>query len=99
MPDGMGREFAYLSSHATNRYFIPNWGKLGASHSYYLNISTQLVGSALGIIIAEVNEAQSVFSADKDDPIAAISRNLGFTHVKSVLGEAWKATKIMDDFE
>ncbi len=28
MSDGMGREFAYLSSHATNRYFIPNWGKL-----------------------------------------------------------------------
>ena len=28
MPDGMGREFAYLSSHATNRYFIPNWGKI-----------------------------------------------------------------------
>ena len=25
MSDGMGREFAYLSSHATNRYFIPNW--------------------------------------------------------------------------
>ena len=24
--DGMGREFTYLSSHATNRYFIPNWG-------------------------------------------------------------------------
>ena len=28
MPDGMGREFAYLSSHATNRYFIPNWGSI-----------------------------------------------------------------------
>ena len=28
MSDGMGREPAYLSSHATNRYFIPNWGKL-----------------------------------------------------------------------
>ena len=27
MSDGMGREFAYLSSHANNRYFIPNWGK------------------------------------------------------------------------
>lgn len=26
MSDGMGREPAYLSSHATNRYFIPNWG-------------------------------------------------------------------------
>lgn len=28
MSDGMGRELAYLSSHATNRYFIPNWGKV-----------------------------------------------------------------------
>ena len=27
MSDGMGREFMYLSSHATNRYFIPNWVK------------------------------------------------------------------------
>ena len=27
MSDGMGREPTYLSSHATNRYFIPNWGK------------------------------------------------------------------------
>ena len=26
MSDGMGRGFAYLSSHATNRYFIPNLG-------------------------------------------------------------------------
>ena len=26
MSDGMGRELVYLSSHATNRYFIPNWG-------------------------------------------------------------------------
>ena len=26
MSEGMGREFTYLSSHATNRYFIPNWG-------------------------------------------------------------------------
>ena len=26
MSDGTGREFAYMSSHATNRYFIPNWG-------------------------------------------------------------------------
>ena len=26
MSDGMGRALAYLSSHATNRFFIPNWG-------------------------------------------------------------------------
>ena len=28
MSDGMRRELAYLSSHATNRYFIPNWGSV-----------------------------------------------------------------------
>ena len=27
MSDGMRRELVYLSSYATNRYFIPNWGK------------------------------------------------------------------------
>ena len=26
MSDGMRRELVYLSSYATNRYFIPNWG-------------------------------------------------------------------------
>ena len=31
MSDGMGREFTYLSSHATNRYFIPNWGNVLSS--------------------------------------------------------------------
>ena len=30
MSDGMRRELVYLSSYATNRYFIPNWG----SHYY-----------------------------------------------------------------
>ena len=30
MSDGMGREFTYLSSHATNRYFIPNWGRISS---------------------------------------------------------------------
>ena len=33
MSDGMGRELAYLSSHATNRYFIPNWGILLSFHT------------------------------------------------------------------
>ena len=33
MSDGMGRELAYLSSHATNRYFIPNWGTTGIQAS------------------------------------------------------------------
>lgn len=73
--------------------------KLGVSNSYYLKISTQVVGNALSNVIAEVNEAQSIFSVDKDDPNAALAAILGITHVKSVLEEAWKATKIMDGFD
>ena len=73
--------------------------KLGVSNSYYLKISTQIVGNALSNVIAEVNEAQSIFSADKDDPNAALAAILGITHVKSVLEEAWKATRIMDGFD
>ena len=34
MSDGMGRELAYLSSHATNRYFIPNWGNYYFTSKY-----------------------------------------------------------------
>lgn len=73
--------------------------KLDVSNSYYLKISTQVVGNALSNIIAEVNEAQSIFSADKDDPNATLAAILGITHVKSVLEEAWKAIKIMDGFD
>ena len=41
MSDGMGREFAYLSSHANNRYFIPNWGNalMKVSNKLYNEIS------------------------------------------------------------
>ena len=36
MSDGMRRELAYLSSHATNRYFIPNWGSIYKQHASFL---------------------------------------------------------------
>ena len=45
MSDGMRRELVYLSSHATNRYFIPNWGiymfsKLKCFHGFKSIIHT-----------------------------------------------------------
>ena len=73
--------------------------KLGESNAYYLKISTQIVGNALSNVIAEVNEAQSIFSTDRDDPNAALAAILGISHVKSVLEEAWEATRIMDGFD
>ena len=36
MSDGMRRELVYLSSHATNRYFIPNWGIMVTSSLFYV---------------------------------------------------------------
>ena len=39
MSDGMGRELVYLSSHATNRNFIPNWGLF-----YYSPANTPISG-------------------------------------------------------
>ena len=73
--------------------------KLGASNSYYLKISTQIVGNALINIIAEVNEALTILSADKDDPKATLAAILGITHVKLALRNAWKAIVIMDGFD
>ena len=48
MSDGMGREPAYLSSHATNRYFIPNWG------IYVKNLFLHQKFSSLSILIARI---------------------------------------------
>ena len=44
MSDGMRRELAYLSSHATNRYFIPNWG-------YLVTMSQLKIGRMKGLLL------------------------------------------------
>ena len=97
LPDKICHAVTLLNN--TKPYIQSIKRKLGVSNAYYLKISTQIVGNALSNVIAEVNEAQSIFSADKDDPNAALAAILGITHVKSVLEEAWKATRIMDSFD
>ena len=50
MSDGMGREPAYLSSHATNRYFIPNWGILCAEKDRVeVEIALEDMGKPIGV--------------------------------------------------
>lgn len=97
LPDKICHAVTLLNN--TKPYIQSIKRKLGVSNAYYLKISTQIVGNALSNVITEVNEAQSIFSADKDDPNAALAAILGITHVKSVLEEAWKATRIMDGFD
>ena len=87
--------------------------KLGASNSFYLSLSTQVVGNALHNLIEEVNQAQNYLSAIVEaakkaglDP--AMLNYLGDEHspakiidnkLKPVLRQAWKATTIMDTFD
>ena len=72
--------------------------KLGATDDYYLKISTLIVRSALSNVIAEVNEAQSIFKGDSEDDLAILFRGY-LPLLKTALREAWKATMIMDGFD
>lgn len=97
LPDKICHAVTLLNNSKPHLQAIKN--KLGASNAYYLKISTQVVGNALSNIIAEVNEAQSIFNVKRGDRDAELAAILGVSHVKSVLEEAWNATKIMDTFD
>lgn len=58
MSDGMGRELAYLSSHANNCYFIPNWG------------NNRQLRDSLSLELHVPNDCPPVFLVNcQDDPI------------------------------
>ena len=87
--------------------------KLGASNSFYLSLSTQVVGNALHNVIEEVNQAQNYFmaviKAVKESGIdPSLLNYIGDDHspakiinnkVKPVMREAWKTTVLMDSFD
>lgn len=87
--------------------------KLGATNSFYLSLSTQVVGNALHNIIEEVNQAQNYFmaliKAVKESGIdPSLLNYIGDENspakiidnkVKPVMREAWKATVLMDSFD
>ena len=97
LPDKIVHAVTLLNN--TKPYLASIKNKLCVNNSYYLKISTQIVGNALHNIIGEVNDAQSILKVNKDDPNAALAALLGLTRVKSALEEAWKATLIMDSFD
>lgn len=70
--------------------------KMGVSNSYYLKVSTQVVGNALHNVIEEVNALQ------KDPNFQLnmlIDKHEALSSLKSVLRSAWQATKLMDTFD
>ena len=83
---------------ATKRHLQSIKDKIGATHSYYLKLSTQVVGLAMGNIIGEVNDNQKLLmSASQSSPqtkTAIIRINL-----KPVVDNAWNAFQKMDTFD
>lgn len=91
LPDKICYAITLLNNTKPHLQTIKN--KLGKTNEYYLKISTQVVSNALHNVIEEVNEAQSIFGADRAIAVRGLSQ------VKSVLAEAWKATRLMDGFD
>ena len=91
MSDGMGREFMYLSSHATNRYFIPNWGSdytsgalvgaainVGASHCHYLSQScSDAFGSTSTKLKKSDINACSIYEMKSEDVLNSLNKYCG----------------------
>lgn len=78
--------------------------KLGPSNSFYLNISTQVVGNALHNLIEEVNRAQNALGRTIEEmkkhglSPSLLGASLLDT-LKSTVREAWQATLLMDSFD
>lgn len=78
--------------------------KLGATNTFYLSLSTQIVDNALYNVIEEVNKAQDAFGRMIEE---CKRRGINFPllgstpidNVKSVIRDAWKATLLMDAFD
>lgn len=70
--------------------------KLGNTNSYYLKISTQVVGNALHNVIEEVNAIQKDPSFQLN---MILDRAAALSSLKSVLRSSWNAISIMDSFD
>ena len=81
---------------ATKPYLQTIKNKLGSTNSYYLKISTQVVGNALHNLIEEVNKLQNDTSFKLS---LIIDKAKALSDLKSVLYSAWNAITIMDQFD
>ncbi len=111
LPDKISHSVTLLNS--TKPLLQTIKSKLGATNSFYLSLSTQVVGNALHNIIEEVNQAQNYFmaviKAVKESGIdPSLLNYMGDDHspakiidnkVKPVMREAWNATVLMDSFD
>nr|WP_302958781.1 helix-turn-helix domain-containing protein [uncultured Prevotella sp.] len=69
----MGRELAYLSSHATNRYFIPNWGKTIDTETLLLKVESH--EHRIGIMENLLRDAKQVLTLEEAALFMGISKS------------------------
>ena len=93
-PDLISHAVTLLNN--TKPYLLAIKRKLGASHAYYLKISSLVVNNALHNVIEEVNAAQDTFSRKSQINLATAS---DLFVLKATIDKAWDATLIMDDFD
>lgn len=101
LPDKISHALTLLNN--TKPHLQSIKAKLGTGNSYYLKLSTQVVGNALHNIIEEVNAVQkdeTVEIGGIQVPISMLlDREAKISQIKSVLRAAWNAIKIMDTFD
>lgn len=76
--------------------------KLGASNSFYLSLSTQVVDKALYNIIEEVNNALNAHSRIVENfrhQDSSLVDSTLLDNIKQVVRNAWNATLLMDSFD
>lgn len=113
LPDRI--QYAIDLLHNTRPYINIIKNRLGGYDSYYLKLSTQVVGNALHNLIEEINNIQKFIEQDVDKRLR--EQHLGFHSatmkvmkdsliaaalpalLKPALENAWKAIKLMDSFD
>lgn len=101
LPDKICHAITLLNNTKPHLQKIKN--KLGASNSYYLKVSTQVVGNALHNLIEEVNLVQDAAVSFMQDTSSSLSPAVRAVTLRSAMSktfeQAWEATKIMDTFD
>lgn len=93
LPDKISYSVALIND--TRQHLQSIKAKLGPVHSFYLQLSSQVVGNALHNCVAEVNAAQESEVIE----LNGTRYSVGSDKTKEAVRAAWNCTKMMDGFD
>ena len=97
LPDKIQYAIELLNNTRSHLNTIKN--RLGGYDSYYLKLSTQVVGNALHNVIEEINAKQKYLELRVSLAVGYEIKNILNRELRPILQEAWKAIKLMDSFD